>query len=51
MTAVPPSMPLSTANWHWKNKNVTAWAKGWFEKELVAIRVTAGGGGGDRVHL
>ncbi|KAI0034027.1 activator of Hsp90 ATPase [Vararia minispora EC-137] len=32
-------MAFSTANWHWKNKNVTPWAKGWFERELVAIAV------------
>ncbi|KAG1792208.1 activator of Hsp90 ATPase [Suillus plorans] len=30
-------MPSSTANWHWKNKNVTSWAKEWFERELTAI--------------
>ncbi|KAG1743411.1 activator of Hsp90 ATPase [Suillus lakei] len=30
-------MPTSTANWHWKNKNVTSWAKEWFERELTAI--------------
>ena len=31
------TMPFSTANWHWKNKNVTPWAKAWFERELVAV--------------
>ncbi|KAG1782312.1 activator of Hsp90 ATPase [Suillus placidus] len=30
-------MPASTANWHWKNKNVTSWAKEWFQRELTAI--------------
>lgn len=30
-------MPSSTANWHWKNKNVTSWAKEWFQRELTAI--------------
>ncbi|EPQ50030.1 hypothetical protein GLOTRDRAFT_112769 [Gloeophyllum trabeum ATCC 11539] len=40
------SMPLSTANWHWKNKNVTPWAKTWFEQELVSVSVK---GDGDEV--
>jgi activator of HSP90 ATPase len=31
------AMPSSTANWHWKNKNVTSWAKEWFQRELTAI--------------
>jgi activator of HSP90 ATPase len=31
------AMPTSTANWHWKNKNVTTWAKEWFKQELTAI--------------
>jgi len=31
------AMPASTANWHWKNKNVTTWAKEWFKQELTAI--------------
>ncbi|OBZ69321.1 hypothetical protein A0H81_10948 [Grifola frondosa] len=39
MTAIPPSMPASTANWHWKNKTVTPWAKTWFERELTSIAV------------
>ena len=33
-------MPFSTANWHWKNKTVTPWAKAWFERELVLVEVT-----------
>lgn len=33
------SMPSSTANWHWKNKNVTRWAKEWFERELTTIKI------------
>jgi len=33
-------MPSSTANWHWKNKTVTPWAKGWFERELTTITVS-----------
>ncbi|CAE6391815.1 unnamed protein product [Rhizoctonia solani] len=37
------SMPTSTANWHWKNKNVTPWAKTWFEQELVTVSHSEGG--------
>jgi activator of HSP90 ATPase len=37
-------MAYSTANWHWKNKTVTPWAKEWFERELVAIQVEGSGG-------
>jgi activator of HSP90 ATPase len=37
-------MPTTTANWHWKNKNVGVWAKGWFERELTGVSV---GGEGD----
>jgi len=33
------ALPPSTANWHWKNKNVTNWGKEWFERELVTITV------------
>jgi len=33
------ALPPSTANWHWKNKNVTRWATEWFERELVTISV------------
>ena len=36
-------MASSTANWHWKNKNVTPWAKTWFERELVTITVKGDG--------
>ena len=42
-TAIPPSMAPSTANWHWKNKNVTPWAKTWFERELVTLSVKGEG--------
>lgn len=38
------SMPSSTANWHWKNKNVTKWAKEWFEHELPSINVAGDSG-------
>jgi len=37
------SMPASTANWHWKNKNVSRWAKDWFERELVTASVSGEG--------
>ncbi|KAF9532883.1 activator of Hsp90 ATPase [Crepidotus variabilis] len=30
-------MAYSTANWHWKNKNITRWAKEWFDQELTSI--------------
>ncbi|TDL24729.1 hypothetical protein BD410DRAFT_785430 [Rickenella mellea] len=36
------ALPPSTANWHWKNKDVTPWAKGWFERELTTIKVSDG---------
>jgi activator of HSP90 ATPase len=29
----------STANWHWKNKNVTRWGQEWFKRELATISV------------
>ncbi|KAF9014168.1 activator of Hsp90 ATPase [Cyathus striatus] len=34
------ALPPSTANWHWKNKNVTRWGTQWFEQELTSISVT-----------
>ncbi|KAI0053964.1 hypothetical protein FA95DRAFT_22546 [Auriscalpium vulgare] len=37
MSSTP--MAYSTANWHWKNKTVTPWAKAWFERELVTVEV------------
>jgi activator of HSP90 ATPase len=37
-------MAYSTANWHWKNKTVTPWARQWFERELVTIQVEGSGG-------
>lgn len=33
------ALPPSTANWHWKNKTVTPWAKDWFEGELTNVKV------------
>lgn len=37
-------MAYSTANWHWKNKTVTPWAKEWFERELVTVQVQGSDG-------
>ena len=34
------ALPPSTANWHWKNKNITRWGKEWFERELTTLSVT-----------
>ncbi|KAF8808998.1 chaperone activator [Phlegmacium glaucopus] len=34
------ALPPSTANWHWKNKNITQWGREWFERELPTISVT-----------
>lgn len=44
------ALPPSTANWHWKNKNVTNWGKEWFERELVTIRI-AGENEGEVVSI
>ncbi|KAI0958149.1 hypothetical protein AcW1_006318 [Taiwanofungus camphoratus] len=49
MMAIPPSMPASTANWHWKNKTVTPWARAWFERELTTISVK--GEAGEEVSI
>ncbi|KAN0077112.1 Activator of Hsp90 ATPase [Tylopilus felleus] len=37
-------MPRTTANWHWKNKNVTAWAKDWFQEKLTKIVIQGDAG-------
>ena len=37
------ALPPSTANWHWKNKDVTPWAKAWFERELESITIKGDG--------
>ena len=37
------TLPPSTANWHWKNKNVTAWGTSWFERELVTVQIKGDG--------
>jgi len=41
--SVPQPMPHTTANWHWKNKNIGPWARQWFERELAAIKITGDG--------
>jgi len=33
-------MPASTANWHWKSKAITPWAREWFENELPTVIFT-----------
>ncbi|KAI0332600.1 hypothetical protein GY45DRAFT_1298801 [Cubamyces sp. BRFM 1775] len=43
MASIPAPLPPSTANWHWKNKTVTPWAKQWFERELTTVRVNGEG--------
>ena len=42
-TTIPTPMAATTANWHWKNKTVTPWAKQWFGRELVTVRVSGQG--------
>lgn len=42
MSVLQP-MSHTTANWHWKNKNIGPWARQWFERELVAIKITGDG--------
>jgi len=37
------SLPSSTANWHWKTKHVASWAKTWFERELVTLKLSSEG--------
>lgn len=39
------ALPPSTANWHWKNKNVTRWGKDWFERELTTLKIVGDGEG------
>lgn len=34
------ALPPSTANWHWKNKNITRWGTEWFQRELPTISIT-----------
>ena len=42
MSIVQP-MSHTTANWHWKNKNIGPWARQWFQRELTAISITGDG--------
>jgi activator of HSP90 ATPase len=42
MSIVQP-MSHTTANWHWKNKNIGPWARQWFQRELTAITITGDG--------
>jgi len=37
------ALPPSTANWHWKQKNVTPWCKTWLERELITLSVNGSG--------
>jgi len=39
------ALPSSTANWHWKNKNITDWSRRWMDNELTSVSVTAEKGG------
>jgi len=41
--SIPQPMSQTTANWHWKNKNIGPWAKQWFQRELTAITITGDG--------
>src|ERR1700733_741897 len=34
------AMSMTTANWHWKSKGVTPWARSWFESELPTVIFT-----------
>ena len=38
------AMPSSTANWHWKTKNVGDWGQKWFKSELTTISVSGDNG-------
>ncbi|RPD56344.1 hypothetical protein L227DRAFT_588056 [Lentinus tigrinus ALCF2SS1-6] len=42
-STIPQPMAPTTANWHWKNKTVTPWAKQWFDRELTTVRVNGEG--------
>ncbi|KZP01059.1 activator of Hsp90 ATPase [Calocera viscosa TUFC12733] len=35
-------MSTTTANWHWKNKQLNQWGAAWFERELVTVEVSEG---------
>jgi len=42
MSVVQP-MSHTTANWHWKNKNIGPWARQWFQRELATITIAGDG--------
>ena len=42
-STIPQPMAPTTANWHWKNKNVTKWGHDYFKRELGTISVSDGG--------
>jgi activator of HSP90 ATPase len=44
------ALPPSTANWHWKNKNVTRWGEDWFKRELTSISIS-GDSESERVYI
>lgn len=46
----PPPMSFSTANWHWKNKDITRWGTDWLQRELTTI-VIAGDKEGEEVSI
>lgn len=48
MSVLQP-MSHTTANWHWKNKNIGPWARQWFERELTVI--TLSGDGGESIQI
>ena len=35
------AMSATTANWHWKSKGVTPWARTWLESELPTVIFTS----------
>ncbi|KAG8901697.1 hypothetical protein FRB99_005169 [Tulasnella sp. 403] len=37
------ALPPSTANWHWRSKDVTPWARSWFENQLVGSVICSEG--------
>ncbi|KAE9389712.1 activator of Hsp90 ATPase [Gymnopus androsaceus JB14] len=43
------ALPPSTANWHWKNKNVTKWGQDWFDRELTSVTVKGDGDSGEEL--
>lgn len=36
------AMSSTTANWHWKTKHVSGWAREWFTSELCTLVDTQG---------